>query len=655
MAKSVGTSGNDTMNGGSGSDTLIGMGGHDSITGADGANLLIDGSFESSGIAAHTWSPYDHVGGWYSDTGVEIWGGDFIKTASDGANLMELDFDNRFSKVWQDVKTEAGHEYALSLDAAVRPGTDAANNAINVFWNGAQVGRIEPGSTDWQTSTFHVIGSGGTDRLEFREDADKNDSLGGLIDNVKLVGEGSGNVLVGGTGNDTLTAGNHNDMLVGNDAKSGAVDMSAMKVAEDVVAKVTFDGSGAGYHNAVGMYTYDKDGQITGVQIVYKDISGQGVNNGPANPDVTLKAGEHFGFFVASNAYNQTGNADLFNAAGGSFKLVDATTGEAANVSAGHEMTLVHVAADGTETAVKTQYGKSLFSTDTVDNGDGYQHAKVTADALTGKLSVKFEDLQWGGDQNFFDANFSLDIGATNTIQLAHDGATHSAANNDLLTGGISNDTMIGLSGDDTLLGGAGDNNLFGGSGNDRFVAGGGNDNIVGGSGFDTFDLSNATGGVTIDLSKHTLTGFGHDSVKSIEAVIATSFDDTIKADKRANDINGGAGDDMLRGYTGADTLTGGTGDDTFFWQKKDVVNASGHSAGVDTIIDFGNGNDVLDIHKLFSGIHGSHAGLVSLVDGGGGSVLHAEIAGHDVVVATLAGVHNVSVADLIAAHELLV
>ena len=654
MTQIVGGSGNDTLHGASGADTILGSGGHDSLIGATaalGANLLVDGSFETSGIADNTWAPYVSVGGWHSDSGVEVWGKDFILPASDGNAIMELDFDNQFSKVWQDVKTDAGREYTLSMDTAMRPGTDAGTNAINVFWNDQLVGRIEPGSTAWAASQFHVVGSGGTDRLEFREDAGAtNDSYGGMIDNVKLQAEGASNFIVGGTGNDTLSAGNQNDMLVGNDAKSGAVDMTKMKASEDVTAKVTFDGSGAGYHNTVGMYTYDKDGVITGVQIVYKDISGQGVNNGPANPDVTLKAGEHFGFFVASNAYNQDGNAALLNDGTGAFKLVDAVTGGAANVAAGHEFKLVFVAADGTETDVKTQYGTSLFTTNTADNGDGYQHARTTVDPLTGKLSVAFEDLQNGGDQNFWDANFSIDVGSTNAVQMAHAGASSGhAVNNDLLLGGTGNDTLIGMSGDDTLNGGSGSNNLFGGSGDDRFVAGGGNDKITGGSGFDTLDLSNATGAVTINLSKHTLVGYGVDVVKSVEGVIATSFNDTIMGDKRANDINGGAGDDHLRGYLGADTLTGGAGADTFVWLKKDLAK------GGDELTDFGNGKDVLDLHKLFNGIHGDHSGLVSLVDKTDGSEIHASFGGHDVTVAMLDGVHGATVADLLAAHQLLV
>jgi Ca2+-binding RTX toxin-like protein len=658
MAKIDGTGGSDTLNGGTGSDTIVGYHGNDVIAGANltTENLLIDGSFESAKIGAGKWTHFAEVGGWRSDTGVEVWGKDFIVKSDDGNVAVELDFDNRFSKIWQDVKTAAGQEYVLSLDTALRPGTAAATNAINVFWNGQQVAHIEPGSTQWAKNAFKVVGSGGTDRLEFREDANKSDSLGGLIDNVKLQAQGNGNALLGGVGNDVITAGNTNDLLVGNDGKTGNADMTKLKIVDDVTAHVTFDGSGAGYRNAIGVYTYDASGTITGTKLIYADVSGAGAQ-GLANVDFGLKAGENFGFFLAANAQGQAGNAALLNNAATTYKLVDATSGGTANVNAGHEFKLVAVAADGTTTDIKTANGTSIFTTHTSANGDGYRHAQTVVDPVNGKLSVKFEDLWNGGDQNFFDGNFTVNIGVTNAVQLAHEGVfgTTSAYNNDMLSGGIGNDTIMGLSGNDTLNGGTGTNKLFGGSGNDKFVASGGNDQIVGGSGRDMLDVSNATGGVRVDLSKSTMSGFGTSSVKSIEDFYGSSFDDVVKGSKAANDLTGGAGNDSLRGFSGADTLTGGAGDDTFRWQRLDVMSKAGTSLGMDHITDFDAGNDTLDLRKIFSGIKGDHAKLVDFVDTKAGTEIYATLGDHKVGVAVLDGVHGLTVADLVASQDLLI
>jgi serralysin len=656
MAKINGTHAADTLNGSTGNDTIAGQKSNDVVTGANLSpeNLLVDGSFETAPIGAGSWTAFSNVGGWHSDTGVEVWGKDFIVKSDDGNVAVELDFDNNFSKVWQDVKTTAGQEYALSLDTALRPGTAAATNAINVFWNGQQVAHIEPGSTDWAKSAFTVVGSGGTDRLEFREDADKSDSYGGLIDNVKLQAVGHGNVLLGGTGDDTMTAGNTNDLLIGNDGKTGNADMTKLKVVDDVTAHVTFDGSGAGYHNAVGVYTYDAEGNITGTKLIYADISGAGVQ-GLANVDFGLKAGEHFGFFIAANAQSQAGNAALLNNAATTYKLVDATSGAPANVNAGQEFKLVAVAADGSMTDIKTEQGTSIFTTHTSANGDGFRHAQTVVDPLNGTLSVKFEDLWNGGDQNFFDGNFTVNIGTTNAVQLAHEGASGKAFNDDMLFGGIGNDTLIGMSGDDTLNGGAGSNKLFGGSGDDKFVASGGNDRIVGGAGVDLLDVSNATNGVKVDLSKSTMSGFGMSSVKSMENFYGSAFDDVVKGSKKANDLNGAGGDDMLRGYAGSDVLTGGAGDDIFRWQRQDVLSKGGKMMGVDHITDFGSGDDVLDMRKVFSGIKGDHAKLVDLVDTAAGTEVYATLGDHKVGIAVLDGVHGLSVADLLAGNDLLV
>jgi Ca2+-binding RTX toxin-like protein len=155
---------------------------------ASGGELLVDGSFEGAGVAAGTWSHFNSVGGWYSDTGVEVWGKGFNtpKGASDGDKLMELDYDGRMSRVWQDVQTGKGTDYTFSFDSAMRQGTSPGTNTIEVYWNGQLVGRVDPSSTDWQHNEFHVVGTGGTDRIEFREVGSQNDSYGGLIDNVSL-------------------------------------------------------------------------------------------------------------------------------------------------------------------------------------------------------------------------------------------------------------------------------------------------------------------------------------------------------------------------------------------------------------------------------------------------------------------------------------
>lgn len=88
---------------------------------------------------------------------------------------------------------------------------------------GALIETFDPTSTSWTTRTLNVTGSGGLDRLEFREVVADNDQYGGLLDNITLTARdddtiiaGAGNDTIdGGAGNDTITGGAGNDTITG--------------------------------------------------------------------------------------------------------------------------------------------------------------------------------------------------------------------------------------------------------------------------------------------------------------------------------------------------------------------------------------------------------------------------------------------------------
>lgn len=458
-------------------------------------------------------------------------------------------------------------------------------------------------------------------------------------------------ILVGKSGDDAMVAGSSGGVMIGDGHGSGSVNPSNIKISESVTAHVSFDGSQAGYKNTVGMYTYDAAGNITSVKVLYTNVSWEGAEVGSGSADIALKAGERVGFFVAPNAYNH--NTDILTLADGKFALVDATTGGAANVNAGHEMQLAFVGADGSQTVLHTQFGTSIFTTNTATNGDSYEHAHVQVSSA-GSLSIQFEDLWNGGDQNFGDANFSLDIGEVNVALMPRGTEpTKAGTYNDTMTGGDGNDTIYGMAGDDTMSGGLGDNVMNGGSGNDTFVAAGGNDDITGGKGFDTLDYSQATQGVRVDLEAHAAEGFGSGSVAGVEALVGSAFDDSLTGDKADNLLEGGAGNDLLRGGRGNDTLVGGEGSDTFQFLKKDVLDKTGAAMGVDHVQDFGAG-DILDLTDLLKSVKGEHAKLLSRVDTDAGTEVYAKIGGDFHAVAVLDNVHGMTVGDMMQAGMLL-
>jgi Ca2+-binding RTX toxin-like protein len=186
-----------------------------------------------------------------------------------------------------------------------------------------------------------------------------------------------------------------------------------------------------------------------------------------------------------------------------------------------------------------------------------------------------------------------------------------------------SNDTpqnQQGSSAADNFSGGAAMNNYAALEGNDTIdlglkddigEGGAGGDQINGGPGFDTASYNTSGSGVSINLKTAAMSG-GHaagDVLISIEAIIGSSFADTVTGDDASNRLDGGSGNDSLVGGVGNDTLLGGTGNDTL----------SGE-AGNDRL-DGGDSSDTLLGGEGIDWLEGA-AGNDSLTGGNGADTL---------------------------------
>jgi Ca2+-binding RTX toxin-like protein len=170
---------------------------------------------------------------------------------------------------------------------------------------------------------------------------------------------------------------------------------------------------------------------------------------------------------------------------------------------------------------------------------------------------------------------------------------------------------------DDTLVGSSTEENIFLEVGLGRDVATGGQhddvfrmlvdeqvDKVDGGAGEDTIDYSESDRGLHINLATGVVTAefsvpgtslaVAHEvtSVKNVEDVVGSRFDDTIIGTSGDNRIDGGGGDDTIHAGAGNDTLIGGAGNN---------------------LLDGGSGTDTVD----YSG--DSHHVFVDLKDGIGG------------------------------------
>jgi Ca2+-binding RTX toxin-like protein len=192
---------------------------------------------------------------------------------------------------------------------------------------------------------------------------------------------------------------------------------------------------------------------------------------------------------------------------------------------------------------------------DTINGGDG-------DDSLAGGGG---NDSLLGG--NGIDAaNFSQ---ATQGISLNLTLGTAQGEGSDVLIGmengfgGSGNDTLTGDAKANRLDGGVGNDTINGGDGDDSLAGGGGNDSLIGGNGIDTANFSQATQGISLNLSLGTAQGEGSDVLVGMENGFGGSGNDTLTGDAKANRLDGGVGNDSLNGGLGSDSLLGGAGSDT--------------------------------------------------------------------------------------------
>ncbi|SLN68107.1 Hemolysin, chromosomal [Aquimixticola soesokkakensis] len=134
----------------------------------------------------------------------------------------------------------------------------------------------------------------------------------------------------------------------------------------------------------------------------------------------------------------------------------------------------------------------------------------------------------------------------------------------DYLDGGSGADILHGNAGDDTLFGSSGNDLMFGGTGDDMLNGQADNDRLYGGSGSDT--------------------------------LLGDNGNDRLYGDAGADTLSGGAGKDILEGGTGNDVLDGGKGMDVLTGGSGADIFVFGEYSNLDTLTDFSNGEDRLDV-----------------------------------------------------------
>lgn len=174
-------------------------------------------------------------------------------------------------------------------------------------------------------------------------------------------------------------------------------------------------------------------------------------------------------------------------------------------------------------------------------------------------------------------------------------------AGHDRLLGAGGSDTMLGGGGHDGLNGGAGQDDLFGGAGIDTLAGGGGRDDLFGGGGRDSMNGGGGDDGLRGGGGADVLLGGG-----GRDTLGGGGGHDLLSGGGAADALAGGGGRDTLDGGAGNDILTGNSGSDVFVFGPGD---------GRDTITDFRNGQDRID---LTGGLTFADVNVISLGAGAG-------------------------------------
>ncbi|MBN3869603.1 calcium-binding protein [Nostoc sp. JL33] len=641
MAITIGTNGNDTLQGFSNQDFYDGV---TTVTGGGGKDIFVYS--EDIGYLNSVITDFGGVGKGTNPTAAVI------------AEVDTLNFQNYNSGLTAQnlILTQNGTSLEISFQGFIFHKIILENFALENLDNltkstGATVnsGNILFDGQTTITDSFDVFNANSTQSTVFRKNTvtflnDLDNNVSGFDNSNDVInGQGGNDIIEGLSGNDLLRGG------AGNNTLNGGVGDDSLDADSPSSNNLLNGGDGNDSLTASGSYYYNT-------------YNGQGDDRSLGN-----------------NTLNGGAGADTLNASG-SFgdNLLDGGDGDDSLSISGN-----------VSSAEYTLYRS-------VSNGDNTLNGGAGNDILSTSGSSG-NNLLFGGDGNDF-----LDISGFSYLYPDSYFNSRSSGNN-LLSGGDGNDSLTasGATGNNTLNGGNGDDSLTGGGGKDSLTGGGGKDKFVykglsnetintgtytiadftgvgkgknptaaviaevdtlifqdnssftadnllltqngtsleisfqgyGNTRFilENFALENLDNltkstGATVDLGNILFYGqttitdsfdvFNADSTQSTvfkknTVTFLNDLDNNVSGFDNSNDvINGQGGDDIIEGLSGNDTLNGGDGNDTLNGgDGNDTLNGGD---GNDTL-NGGDGDDSLNFHSLSTLV-------TQTVDGGTGN-----------------------------------
>ncbi|MEM8569965.1 MAG: calcium-binding protein [Pseudomonadota bacterium] len=575
----------DTLNGGVGDDTLDGGDGNDYL---DGGATLITPDESNSG------------------TDVTVLGGDDSLLGGDGDDALDgRDGDDTLDGGADDdfVRGGSGADSLVGGFGNDTVGYDDQIAAVYV-WLGNQQATDGYGDQDTLEGFENVVGSGLGDTLYGSGDAnlieggDGNDTLAGASGGEDTLTGGAGNdilygswyavaspetdtaiysgnyagftfsssfVAASGFGALTVTDINAGDGDEGSDFMQG---IEVLQFADQTVSSIiaNFDGTTPliGTSGPDLLFGFDEDETLEGG-------AGDDWNSGGLGTDTAVYSGdiEGYDFALFQSDYMKITDTDASDGDDGVDTLLDievlrfGTTdyGFRPGTSASDSLTGtdgddIFFGFDGNDTLEGLAGDDTLSGAegdDTLLGGDGADRARYQGNLSDFTLSTGFDSAS---------GTYRITLTDTNTADGLDEGTDEIEGIETLQFADTALGVLLGTDAADTLIGGAIPDLIFGWGGDDSLVGGSGADTIDGGDGVDTVDFGAGTSGITVDFratdpDDPTSTivpddGLGDQvTLRNIEQVVATPFDDTLVGVTPGTRFFAGAGDDSIEGSSG--------------------------------------------------------------------------------------------------------
>ena len=644
-----GGDGDDQLNGDAGDDNLRGGAGADAFDGGEGLDV-VDYRNATSGVTADLQDSQrnagvDATGDTYTNV-EDIYGTDFDDTLSGDAQSNTISGDTGSDIIngrGGDDVINAGLGDDVLIGGA---GADALNGSGGFdtasYFDATDGVVVDLASNENNTGDALGDTYSGIQRIVGTDHADViggngavNELEGGADDDT-ILGRGGDDILRGGDGDDLLQGDQGGDTLIGgegNDTAGYQESTSAVLVFLDDAASNGGIASGDTFDSIENISGSDFNDTLAG------DASANLLNGGLGNDklvgndgDDVLSGGDGDDEFEGGNGADSfiggsgTDIVSYRNSSAGliiDFLAPGDSTGEALGDSFVEVEDIYgtdfgdEISGDGFANEIRGYAGQdTLFGR----GGDDILTGGDSDDVLVGGAGA---DEIRGGDgvdvASYIDATegitLDLDATASNTGDASGDTfigveAFRGSEFTDTIGGSGAANDLDGGGGDDFLDGRGGNDTLRGGAGNDVLEGGRGADAIFGGEGIDTATFVAATSAVRVYLTDPGSNAgiAAGDTFDSVENLIGGGSNDTLSGDAHANEIRGEVGDDKIFGEAGDDVLLGGVGDDQLTGGDGNDVMTGGEGTdrfifdagwGNDTIIDFADGSEKLDLRGI--------------------------------------------------------